>query len=351
MLKKGKIEMEDRSPKVTICCLAFNHQSYIRKTLDGFLSQKTTFPFEILVHDDASTDHTPEIIREYQEQHPDIIFPVYQTENQYQKGKKLNYEFQFVKARGKYIAMCEGDDYWTDEYKLQKQFEALEAHPECSVCTHKVVWIQESGEEIGKTFPPYPLKEGVISPKRYMEMEVGNIEWTFQTSSYFFRTSYILEQWEEKPEYMMKSMVGDLPMMLHLITKGSIYYIPEKMSCYRLASSSSVTQYAFVQKERQTRYFKNQIESMKAYDAYTKGIYAEEIEKYCRHYEFSVYLNQRNFKGMMQKSYRENWKKLSSLRRGYYRGLAVFPWLHFLGDCYNAYVEKRRASKERKSGK
>lgn len=343
--------MEVNTPKISICCLTYNHEKYVRQTLEGFIKQKTEEPFEILIHDDASTDGTVEIIEEYRKRYPNLIFPIYQSENQYQKGKKMNYEFQFVNARGTYIAMCEGDDYWTDEYKLQRQYEIMENHLECSVCTHMVSWIQESGEMLDKTFPPYALPEGILTPRQYMEMEVGNIEWMFQTSSYFFRTSDILEQWREKPSYMMKSMVGDLPMMLHLITKGMIYYLPRRMSCYRLASSSSVTQYAFVQKERQTKYFKNQILCMKEYNSYTGGKYSEEIERYCKHYEFSIYLNQRNFRAMMQLSYQENWRKLSRARRAYYRVLAIFPWLHGLGDGYNWCVRKGLEAKERKKHK
>ena len=93
--------------------------------------QKTNFPIEILIHDDASTDGTADIIREYEAQYPDIIKPIYQTENQYSKGINPGFEFLFPRARGKYIALCEGDDYWTDTLKLQKQVEFLEGNKEC----------------------------------------------------------------------------------------------------------------------------------------------------------------------------------------------------------------------------
>lgn len=113
---------------VSVCCLAYNHESYIRKCLEGFLIQKTDFPFEILIHDDASTDGTEEIIREYEAKYPNIIKPLYEKENQWQKGRRGSAIFNFPRARGKYIALCEGDDYWTDPYKLQKQVDFLEAN-------------------------------------------------------------------------------------------------------------------------------------------------------------------------------------------------------------------------------
>src|SRR5690554_319935 len=103
-----------KQPLVSICCLAFNHEKYIEICLEGFLFQKTTFPFEVLIHDDASTDRTAEIIKEYERKYPHIIKSIYQTQNQYSKGVGVNRVFNFPRAQGKYIAMCEGDDYWTD---------------------------------------------------------------------------------------------------------------------------------------------------------------------------------------------------------------------------------------------
>jgi len=126
--------LEDKDILVSICCLAYNHEPYIRECLEGFMMQKTTFPFEVLIHDDASTDNTATIIREYEAQYPDIIKPIYQSENQYSKGVGVTRVYQFSRAKGKYIAMCEGDDYWTDPYKLQKQVDFLEANPDYSSC-------------------------------------------------------------------------------------------------------------------------------------------------------------------------------------------------------------------------
>lgn len=100
--------------------------------------QETSFPVEILIHDDASTDGTDTIIKEYAGRYPEIIFPLYESENQFSKGKcsLLDYEYNYSRARGKYIAYCEGDDYWTDPHKLQKQVVFMEDHPECSVTFH-----------------------------------------------------------------------------------------------------------------------------------------------------------------------------------------------------------------------
>ena len=129
----------DTTPLVSICCITYNHAPYIRKCLEGFLIQETTFPIEILIHDDASTDGTDSIIREYAEKYPELVFPLYETENQYssEKCSLIDIKYNYSRARGKYIAYCEGDDYWTDPHKLQKQVDFLETHPDYSVCWHR----------------------------------------------------------------------------------------------------------------------------------------------------------------------------------------------------------------------
>lgn len=125
--------------KVSVLCATFNHEDYLRTTLDGFLAQKTNFPYEVLVCDDASTDSTADILREYAEKHPDIIRPFYQKENLYSRRINVYDTVFFPAARGEYIALCEGDDYWNDPEKLQRQVDWLDAHPEYSACVHNSI--------------------------------------------------------------------------------------------------------------------------------------------------------------------------------------------------------------------
>ncbi len=132
-------------PLVSICCTCYNQEKYIRETLDGFLMQKTNFPYEIIIFDDASTDSTQDIILEYKSRYPDIFRLFLQKENLWQiKGISGTETISFPNARGKYIAMCEGDDYWIDPYKLQKEVDFLESHPDYGlVHTRHQVYIQE----------------------------------------------------------------------------------------------------------------------------------------------------------------------------------------------------------------
>jgi glycosyltransferase involved in cell wall biosynthesis len=119
---------------VSVLCTAYNHEAFIEKSLLGMLNQKTSFSYEIIVHDDASTDGTRLIIEKYQQQFPDKIKPIFQQENQFSKGRKIWTEIMLPEASGKYIAICDGDDWWTDENKLQEQIDFLENNEEYSIC-------------------------------------------------------------------------------------------------------------------------------------------------------------------------------------------------------------------------
>lgn len=133
-------------PLVSVCCTTYNHENFISECLEGMVNQITTFKFEILVHDDASTDTTASIVRKYQAKYPELIYPLFQSENQYSNGRMINVRFNFPRAKGKYIAMCEGDDIWIDKYKLQKQIDFLEGNSDFSGCfTANAYYYGESG--------------------------------------------------------------------------------------------------------------------------------------------------------------------------------------------------------------
>lgn len=131
------------SPLVSIMCHTYNHVDFLQDALNGFLMQKTTFPFEILLHDDASTDGTIQIVNKYSEAYPNIIIPIIQTENQYSKGYKPS-KVTLPLAKGKYIAFCEGDDYWTDPKKIQIQASFLEKNKHISVCGHNSLTMKDN---------------------------------------------------------------------------------------------------------------------------------------------------------------------------------------------------------------
>ena len=140
---------QDTLPLASISCATYNHEPFIRQCLDHLLAQKTNFPFEIVIHDDASTDGTKEIIAAYALKYPNIIFPYYQTENQYSKGVRgLQSRYNYPRCRGRYIAICEGDDYWPDPSKLQHQVDFLERHEEYVLTFHDFSVVDDKSQVI-----------------------------------------------------------------------------------------------------------------------------------------------------------------------------------------------------------
>ena len=212
---------------VSISCITYNHAPFIRKCLDGFLMQKTTFPIEVIIHDDCSTDGTKEIIEEYAAKYPDMIFPMFQTENQYSKGVRgMMTRFNFPRCRGKYIALCDGDDYWTDPYKLQKQVDFLEGNPDYIGCFHKIKILFEGSlaedKGIEQRFEKVEDKNRIT---RLDLLEQGNF---IHTCSFIFRNEPIVLSNE-----MMISPVGDFLLFLELAKIGSLKRIDEYMAVYR----------------------------------------------------------------------------------------------------------------------
>lgn len=221
--------MNDQKPVVSILCQTYNHAPYIRECIEGFLMQKTTFNFVVFIHDDASTDGTADIIREYQEKYPDIIKPIYQSINQWSLGNKVFSGIQLPRVKSQYIAWCDGDDYWTDPYKLQKQVDFLEAHPDyILVYTDYQRYIQEKAMFIPSTDK---ICEGMV----YEEL----LKHTFniQTPTVCFRKEVadsILNT--DIPE---GCFTGDWADYLIASRLGKFKFIPEITAVYRVLSESA----------------------------------------------------------------------------------------------------------------
>lgn len=212
---------------VSICCITYNHVLYIRKCLDGFLMQNTDFAIEILIHDDASTDGTADIIREYEQKYPNIVKPIYQTENQYSKGIKISPTYQFPRVQGKYIAFCEGDDYWTDPYKLQRQVDFMEANPEYSLVYHRVneLWQQSN------IIKPETLNESKEElTYTSLDLAKGNC---IHTPSVLLRKDSL-----DIVKLASSSKIIDYYIWMLCTKKGNIKYLPEIMAVYRISENS-----------------------------------------------------------------------------------------------------------------
>ncbi len=214
---------------VSVSCLTYNHEKFIGQALDSILAQKTDFGIEIIVHDDASTDRTPAIIREYTEQYPDIIRPIFQAENQFSRtGVYPSAGFAYPQCRGRYIAECDGDDYWTDPNKLQKQADFLEANPDFSLCFHAYKIMKPDGALID----PSTEKPHDYSPDELIAYQIK--AYGIHTSTRMFRNLYPTHRQD------VLDFCGDYALIVLLGLHGKAKYLPDiAPSIYRKHSGNS----------------------------------------------------------------------------------------------------------------
>ncbi len=313
---------------VSVGCMVYNHEKYLRKCLDGFIMQKTSFKFEVIVHDDASTDRSPDIIREYASKYPNIIKPIMQTENQYSKGIKINKTYIFPRVRGKYYAVCEGDDYWCDKNKLQRQVDAMEQNPDCHLCIHRVHAVKENGENTELFFPPFELEEGTLSTKRYMEI-IGKC-YAFQASSFFRRTDDMKKYLDNPPEFAKAADVGDEPSLLYFGSMGSVIYLADDMSCYRMQSIGSWNESQKKNKKKQLAHLRAMVKMYNLFNEYSKNQYETELNprrKLCCLLICELDMTQTNARILCKRENRNFLKKRNAKARLYIIFRAYAPWV------------------------
>lgn len=221
--------------KVSVLCATYNHESFIADAITGFLMQETDFAFEVIIHDDASTDGTANIVREYQAKYPNIIKPIYQTENQYSKGKFKPTLYMQKAVKGAYLALCEGDDYWITSDKLQKQLDICEKDPGISFVGHGAVTLSV------KTSKFNTVK--VWSSRRYIstlhdilseERAYGQFS---PTASYFIKE----DVFKTLPDWFADAPTGDYFLEVLSAVYGKMVYLPEVMSVYRVENEHAWT--------------------------------------------------------------------------------------------------------------
>ncbi|WP_292471618.1 glycosyltransferase [Methanolobus sp.] len=201
---------------VSICCLAYNHEKFIADAIEGFLKQEVNFKYEILMHYDASEDGTVDIIRSYEQKYPDLIKPIYQAVNQCSKGKNV-FSCNCQRAKGKYIAICDGDDYWTDSKKLQIQFDCLENNPDVVCCYHGEHVLTENGL----------IKESGIPPefhRSYTSYELMTAQVNISTRTVFYRNVEALKDYPPECKFIKND---DTFLYSILGQYGSGIYLPD----------------------------------------------------------------------------------------------------------------------------
>lgn len=297
--KKGGTDMV----MVSIDCITYNHEPYIAKTIEGFLMQETDFDVEILIHEDASTDRTAEIVRRYETKYPDKIRVIYQTENQYSKGVFVNL-LNMERARGKYIAICDGDDYWTDPKKLQKQVDYMESHPGCTLCFHDayvetngtlhhewhvIPWMHENKKHVSN------------APRTYNAGELQLLGF-IPTMSMLYRK----EQAANLLDWIGKTPAFDVALKLHVASQGYAYYMPEVMSVYRYGVKGSITtEWSQAHRKGQIEMNEAFIRFIDAFDAHTNKKFNQEMEISRLSFEVELLRLNRDFKALKSTRYNQ----------------------------------------------
>lgn len=215
---------------ISIFCVTYNHKKYIRDALNGFLAQKTNYSFQIAIFDDASNDGTSEILLEYKRKYPDKIRLFISPNNIYQSPNRdaIFDNWKRQNLLGRYIAICEGDDYWIDDKKLQIQVDFMEKHKECVMTAHGSIVQDFNNGELYKRNVYGENK--YLLPQEIIMQPNGNLP----TASLIVRRDVFF-----RPDIFPKCSVGDVPMQLFALTKGKIYYFERIMSVYRFMHQGS----------------------------------------------------------------------------------------------------------------
>ncbi len=253
---------------VSVCCNAYNHEEYIEQTLQSILNQKTNFRFEILVHDDVSTDNTANIIMKYAERYPDIIKPIFENENQYRKGIHITEEIILPKAQGKYFAFCEGDDFWNDDNKLQMQVDILENNTNIRMCCHANRRINsQNGKQIN-------VLRATIGTDGYID----HID-CLSENNFPHLTSIILktEDYAAMPQFIREAPISDYALRAYALTLGKVYYIDRDMSSYRVMTKTSWSKAFRYDTDYRYRINKEMDDFLREYNEYTNYKYYDYI--------------------------------------------------------------------------
>lgn len=209
---------------VSVCMVSYNQEQYVRDALDNVLGQHVTFPIEVIISDDYSCDATPLILQEYADRYPNIVHPIFGKRN---LGYPNNLRRALEAAYGKYIALCDSDDYWTDPYKLQKQVDYMESHSDCAICFHNVMHVYEDNAHARSLLNPLDF------PSELTAEDLISRKWFLPTNSELFRRDYLVF-----PDWYDTVLHVDYVINMLVARKGKLHYMHDVMAVYRHTSLS-----------------------------------------------------------------------------------------------------------------
>lgn len=314
---------------VSVICATYNQIGYIEQTLRSLLMQKTTFRYEVLVHDDASTDGTTDVVKRFEKEYPDRMTAVCQTVNQYSQGiSPLN--LLMTIAQGRYLAICEGDDYWTSPYKLQKQVEALEANPQCDMCAHEATMVDAVSGKVLKQIAP--LKEdGILT----MEQVIRGGGTYLSTNSLMCRREIAVNP----TDYELLAPF-DYCMQMHGAARGGIVYLAESMSAYRRGADNSWTLKMQKNPKQLISHYQLMKKVLDMVDRDTDKVYASTIAFEQKKYDFEIAVAERNGVSIFGKDMKDVRQGIRKKRLLILALMCYAPWIFDLIMRYKSRFRK-----------
>ena len=289
---------------VSIICLTYNHEAFIRHALDGFLAQQTDFAYEVIVHDDASTDGTQAVLHEYAERYPDVIKPILQEENQLSKRVRIVPDIMMPVCRGKYLAFCEGDDQWTDPQKLQRQVDAMEANPEvtfCFGCARR--YDVEKDCEAGVIPARHgELSEGIIDGRELLRLALYDL---VHLSTWMVKKEVYARYCSDPPAcYRTIFGNGDTKFTLFSAINGRSYFIKRVFSQHNVNVPGSWTKRVITDKEKALAHNRRWLKLCRAFLEIVPEEYKAVVENKCLEIEFNLLLTEERYREALSGRFR-----------------------------------------------
>ncbi|OZI13512.1 glycosyl transferase family 2 [Bacillaceae bacterium SAS-127] len=314
------------NPLVSIHCATYNHENYIADAIEGFMMQKTNFDFEVLIGEDCSTDRTREIVEKYIRLYPDHIRLITSEHN---VGARKNLIRLHEQSRGKYIAFCEGDDYWLDPYKLQKQVDYMESHPECTFCFTNGEVADEKKQLQGRAVIPWlkhnePYYYG--KDHKYLAGELALLGY-IPTASFLFPKHLM----DGRPDWYFRVIVDDNSVKLITTSHGYAHFMDEKMCAYRFGLPNSATtrwnkDNNTVEKQIQhNQYF---IDLYNYFNEYSNSQYEKDIDEVKKVFEFQIHILKGELYELKSERFKDLFDNLSTVEKAKIYSRCYFPRIY-----------------------
>ncbi|WP_075981920.1 glycosyltransferase [Bacillus massilinigeriensis] len=308
---------------VSINCITYNHEKYISDAIEGFLHQKTDFEYEILIGEDCSTDCTREIVEKYAKSYPNLIRVITSSRN---VGAAENMRRLFQNSKGKYIALCEGDDYWIDMNKLQKQVDYMENNPDCTLCFHNGIVVEDKNKINDRSVIPWMKNNEKYYFNRSCQYTAGELALLgyIPTASYLYPKHLL----EDLPDWCYNAIVGDNVIKLITSSHGYAYYMNECMSVYRFGIGGSATSNWIKENdsiEKKITHCQGFIDLFDNFNQYSNQKFTEEIEKAKKIFEFQIAIIKGDLKLIREERFKENLAELSLREKIKLYSKCLFP--------------------------